>query len=155
MKFRTYLNVDQNEINRSFDDDADQLIFTVRQQALIYFNKQEEYHRIIEEREDKWHIREKYNGRYFSDLDNDKSMIDVHMKTFEKHFAQTDEEFRRWIIKTDVEQIKQEIDKYKQEFQQNHSWIQNDEIHFFSIYKRTFDFSNKEKGFSNRAKFFL
>ena len=121
IKFRAYLNVDQNEINRSFDDDADQLIFTVRQQALIYFTKQEEYHRIIEEREDKRHIREKYNGRYFSDLDNDKSMIDVHMKTFEEHFAQTDEEFRRWIIKTDVEQIKQEIDKYKQEFQQNHS----------------------------------
>ena len=124
MKFRAYLNeqnVDQNEINRSFDDDADQLIFTVRQQALIYFNKQDEYHRIIQEREDKRHIREKYNGRYFSDLDNDKSMIHVHMKSFEKRFAQTDEEFRRWVIKTDVEQIKQEIDKYKQEFQQNHS----------------------------------
>ena len=58
------------------------------------------------------------------------TMIDVHMKTFEKRF---DEEFHRWIIKTDVEQI-------KQEFQQNHSSIQNDEIHYFSIYKRTFDF---------------
>ena len=42
-------------------------------------------------------------------------MIHVRMKTFEKRF---DEEFHRWIIKTDVEQIKQEIDKYKQEFRQ-------------------------------------
>ena len=62
---------------------------------LIYFNKHEEYHRIIQEREDKRHIREKYNGRYLT-------MIDVHMKTFEKRF---DKEFHRWIIKTDVEQI--------------------------------------------------
>ena len=45
------------------------------------------------------------------DIFNDKSMIHVHMKTFEKRF---DEEFHRWIIKTDVERI----DKYKQEFRQ-------------------------------------
>ena len=31
------------------------------------------------------------------------TMIDVHMKTFEKRF---DEESHRWIIKTDIEQIK-------------------------------------------------
>ena len=60
------------------------------------------------------------------------TMIDVHMKTFEKRF---DEEFHRWIIKTDVEQI-------KQEFQQNHSSIQNDEIQSIN---ELLIFSNKEK----------
>jgi hypothetical protein len=48
-------------------------------------------------------------------------MIPVHMRNFEKRFGQTEDEFRQWVIDTDPDVIKLEIDKYKQELKQDQS----------------------------------
>ena len=45
-----------------------------------YFNKHQEYHRIIQERKK---INDTFEKNTMNDIFNDKSMIDVHMKTFE------------------------------------------------------------------------
>ncbi|CAF1439793.1 unnamed protein product [Rotaria sordida] len=119
IKFREYLN--KQNLNETFED-QNELIRYVREQALIYFNKQEDYERGLNQREEKRLFREKYSGRLFSDIDDKRHMIPVHMKNFERRFAQTDEEFHKWIIDNDHQTIKTEIDKYKNELKQNQSF---------------------------------
>ncbi|CAF1137716.1 unnamed protein product [Rotaria sordida] len=118
IKFREYLN--KQNLNETFED-QNELIRYVREQALIYFNKQEDYERGLNQREEKRLFREKYSGRLFSDIDDKQHMIPVHMKNFERRFAQTDEEFHKWIMDNDHQTIKTEIDKYKNELKQNQS----------------------------------
>jgi hypothetical protein len=120
IKFISYLN-EQAMPKLELTEDKDEYIRTIRQQALIYFDKQQEYDQGINTRSEKRHYREKYNGRYFSDIDKSKNMIPVHMRNFEKRFGRTDEEFRQWVLDTDQEIIQLEIEKYKQELKNTQS----------------------------------
>jgi len=120
IKFIAYLN--EQQIPRTEIEDRDELIRTVRQQALIYFDKQQAYNQGIHIRAEKRQLRDKYSGRYFCDIDQSKNMIPVHMKNFEKRFGKTDEEFRQWVLDTDPEVIQSEIDKYKQELKKDQSF---------------------------------
>jgi hypothetical protein len=119
IKFIAYLNEQQIPSNEI--ENRDELVRSIREQALIYFDKQQAYDQGINLREEKRQYREKYNGLYFTDIDDSKKMIPVHMKNFEKRFGKTDEEFRQWVIDTDHETIKSEIDKYKQELRKDQS----------------------------------
>jgi len=119
IKFIAYLNEQQIPSNEI--ENRDELARSIREQALIYFDKQQAYDQGINLREEKRQYREKYNGGYFTDIDNSKTMIPVHMRNFEKRFGKTDEEFRQWVIDTDHETIKFEIDKYKQELKKDQS----------------------------------
>jgi hypothetical protein len=119
IKFIAYLNNQQIPSNKI--ENHDEHVHTIRQQALIFFDKQQAYNQGVNLREEKRQYREKYNGRYFSDIDNSKKMIPIHMKNFEKRFGNTDEEFHQWVLDTDHEIIKSEIEKYKQELKQNQS----------------------------------
>jgi hypothetical protein len=119
IKFIAYLN--EQQIDDSREDDREELIRNVRQQALTFFDKQHEYDRGFNVRAEKRQFREKYSGKYFCDIDNSKHMIRVYMQNFERRFGATDEEFHQWVIDTDQETIQFEIDKYKQELKQNQS----------------------------------
>jgi hypothetical protein len=119
IKFIAYLTEQQIPSNEI--ENRDELVRSIREQALIYFDKQQVYDQGVTLREEKRKYREKYNGRYFSDIDSSKTMIPVHMKNFEKRFGKTDEEFHQWVIDTDHEIIKSEIDKYKQELKKDQS----------------------------------
>ncbi|CAF5036719.1 unnamed protein product, partial [Rotaria sp. Silwood1] len=123
IKFREYLN-QQNQSNQS-SIDQNELICNVRQQALIFFNKQEDNEKGLNQREEKRLFRSKYSGRFFSDIDGQNRMIRVHMKNFERRFAQTDEEFHQWVLNTDNDTILSEIDKYKNELKQSQSSASN------------------------------
>ena len=120
IKFIAYLN-EQQIPKRELTDDRDELMRAVRQQALLFFDKQQMYQRGLNCREEKRRFREKYSGRYFTDIDDSKQMIAVHMKNFEKRFGETEEEFRQWVIDTDPEVIQVEVEKYKQELKNNQS----------------------------------
>ncbi|CAF1539319.1 unnamed protein product [Rotaria magnacalcarata] len=121
IKFREYLNqLSKSEINESSQDHKE-FIRNIRQQALIYFKKEEDYHQGLCQREEKRQLKDKYNGRYFCDIDDGTHMIRVHMKNFEKRFGKTDEEFHQWIVNTDHDTIKLEIEKYKNEIKHNQS----------------------------------
>jgi len=120
IKFIAYLN-EQQIPKRELTEDRDELARAIRQQALIFFDKQQAYEQGLNCREENRRFREKYSGRYFTDIDNSKQMIPVHMRNFEKRFGQTEDEFRQWVIDTDPDVIKSEIDKYKQELKQDQS----------------------------------
>jgi hypothetical protein len=120
IKFIAYLN-EQQIPKRELTEDRDELARAIRQQALIFFDKQQAYEQGLNCREENRRFREKYSGRYFTDIDNSKQMIPVHMRNFEKRFGQTEDEFRQWVIDTDPDVIKLEIDKYKQELKQDQS----------------------------------
>jgi len=117
IKFIAFLNSQEIPLNEI--ENSEVLVRNVRQQALIYFNKELQYDQGINLREEKRQYRQKYSGRFFDDIDQSKQMIPVHMKNFEKRFAETEEEFRQWVINTDHEIIKSEIDKYKAELKIN------------------------------------
>lgn len=119
IKFIAYLNAQQVPSNQI--ENQDELARDIRQQALIYFDKQHQYDQGINIREEKRQYRAKYNGRFFEDIDQNKRMIPVHMKNFEKRFAETEDEFQKWVFNTDPEIIKSEIDKYKAELKMNQS----------------------------------
>lgn len=121
IKFKAYLDQQvslRNETNESSHDQND-LICNVREQALIFFNKKEDYHQGLNQRDAKRQVKEKYNGQYFCDIKDGTHMIKVHMKNFEKRFGNNDEEFHQWVLNTDRDIIKAEIEKYKNELKQN------------------------------------
>ncbi|CAF2925463.1 unnamed protein product [Rotaria sp. Silwood2] len=123
IKFREYLNIKDllnNSINESAED-QNELIRIVREKALIYFNKQQDYDKGLNQRQEKRLFKDKYNGRFFSDIDGKNHMIRVHMENFQRRIAKTDEEFHQWVLNTDNDIIQSEIDKYKYELKQNQS----------------------------------
>jgi hypothetical protein len=123
IKFIAYLNEQQmtsTETNE-LSEDREEYIRNVRHQAVIYFNKKQEYDQGFNVREEKRQFRDKYSGKYFCDIDKDKTMVRVHKENFERRFGKTDEEFHQWVLNTDHETIKLEIDKYKQEFKKDQS----------------------------------
>ena len=120
IKFIAYLN--EHQIPKDeLTEERDEYARTIRQQALIFFDKQQAYEKGLNCREEKREFRAKYSGRFFTDIDGKKQMIPVHMRNFEKRFAQTEEEFQQWVIDTDPDVIKLEIEKYKQELKNNQS----------------------------------
>jgi len=120
IKFIAFL--DEQQISREqLIDNRDEFSRDVRQQALIFFDKQQAYEQGLNTRNEKRQFREKYSGKYFIDIDGEKHMIRVHMENFERRFGKTDEEFHQWVLDTDIEIIKSEIDKFKQELKNNRS----------------------------------
>ena len=121
IKFIAYLDEQQirdDSAQGSTEHDRAQLSVAVRHEALIYFHKQEEFERGLNVRDQRRELKEKYNGRFFCDIDKAKTSIGVHMKNFERRFAPTDDEFQQWVIRTDPEVIKAEIETYKGELRQ-------------------------------------
>jgi hypothetical protein len=106
IKFIAYLNEQHIHDSPDNDNDREELIRNVRQQALIFFNKQQAYDQGLNVRVEKRQFREKYSGKYFCDIDDSKPMIRVHMQNFERRFGKTDEEFHQWVLDTDAETIK-------------------------------------------------
>lgn len=117
IKFIAYLN-EQQVPNDRLIDDFEEFIRTIREQALIVFNKQDVYAAGANLREEKRQFRTKYSGRLFLDINDSKQMIPVHMKNFEKRFGNTEEEFHQWVLDTDSDVIKLEVDKFKQELKE-------------------------------------
>ena len=117
IKFIAYLN--QAQISRDEFDGGEEeqkaLAVTVRQQALLFFDKQNEYERGLNARDEKRRFREKYSGRYFSDIAKTPQMIPSLMKEFERRLATNDEQFHQWILDNDLETIRAEVEKYKEE----------------------------------------
>ncbi|CAF1373440.1 unnamed protein product [Adineta ricciae] len=120
IKFIAFL--DEHEIPREQPiENRDELARDVRQQALTFFDKQDAYEKGLNARDEKRQFREKYSGKDFLDIGDQKQMIPVHMRNFERRFGKTDEEFHQWVLNTDVETIKSEIEKFKQELKTNRS----------------------------------
>ena len=114
IKFIAYLNqigLPRGELDESERD----FVQNVRQQAVIFFDKQNEYQRGFHIRDDRHKLKEKYNGRVFVDLAENRQMIRVLKEQFERRIAPTDDEFQQWVIDTDPEMIKEEIEKFKTE----------------------------------------
>ncbi|CAF0885718.1 unnamed protein product [Adineta steineri] len=119
IKFVAFLNEQQIPTDE-ISDDNNEFISNIRQQALIYFDKQQEYNRGLNARVEKRQFREKYSGKFFTDIiDDRKNMIRIHMENFERRFGKTDDEFFQWVLDTDPETIKLEIEKFKNELKQN------------------------------------
>ena len=120
IKFLAYLNEHQIPGNE-LTEDREELTRAIREQALVFFNKQDAYASGTNLREQKRQYRAKYSGRFFTDINDTKQMIPVHMRNFEKRFGNTDEEFRQWVLDTDPEVIKIEIEKFKEELKEKQS----------------------------------
>ncbi|CAF1432105.1 unnamed protein product [Adineta steineri] len=119
IKFVAFLNEQQIPTDE-ISDDNNEFISNIRQQALIYFDKQQEYNRGLNARFEKRQFIEKYSGKFFTDIiDDRKNMIRIHMENFERRFGKTDDEFFQWVLDTDPETIKLEIEKFKNELKQN------------------------------------
>jgi hypothetical protein len=115
---RQVIDNDNESIRVCEQDEQSKLIVDVRQQALIDFHKQDEYKQGQDMCDRRREFHDKYNGSYFIDAAESKQMIPVLMKNFQKRFADTDDEFHRWVSNTDTDTIRKEIDKYKQELKQ-------------------------------------
>lgn len=120
IKFLAYLN-DEQIPNDPLIDNHEEFIHTIREQALIFFNKQDAYAMGTNLREEKQRYRAKYSGRLFLDINDSKQMLPVHMRNFEKRFGNTEEEFRQWVLNTAPEVIKVEVEKFKEELKANQS----------------------------------
>jgi len=115
IKFIAFLDQEQISDKAWSDDERDQFIRTVREQALIFFGKQQDYEKGLSLRDDKRQFRQKFSGHLFTDINDSKTMISVHMKNFQRRFAETEEAFRQWVLDNDEQTIRTEVDKFKDE----------------------------------------
>ena len=118
IKFIAYLN--KQEIARDAFDEEEQksLVLSVRQQALLFFDKQNDYERGLNARDDKRKLREKYSGRYFTDIAKSPQMIPSLMKQFERRLTTNDDEFQQWVLDTDLKDIQAEVERFKEELKE-------------------------------------
>lgn len=119
IKFIDFLDKQQISDEPWSNEERDQFTRTVREQALIFFDKQKDYEKGLNLRDEKRLFRQKFSGHLFTDINGSKTMISVHIKNFQKRFAQTDEAFHQWVLDNDEQTIRTEVDKYKQELNTN------------------------------------
>lgn len=116
LKFIDFLS--RKNVERGENVDISQ---EVRQRALTFFNKQNEYDQGIQTRLEREKAKLKYNGRMFIDIASNRQMIGVLKEKFERRIAPTNGEFERWLAENDVERIREEIDKFKLEIKQTNN----------------------------------